>query len=315
MTDYSLIQEIVSARVPIDDILEMKMLKGGVFNESYRLTLHSGKAVVLQISPELPDAISYELHLMEAESEVYRMGRMRGVPFPEVIAQGRLSESRARSYLLTSCLPGMSLSEAKRLNFRMSDALQSAGRSLKKLHSIEGEAFGRVAALQEEDKTKSSGWAQALLDELQEWRKRIHGTGIFSEEECESVEEIFLEHVSVLDEVNKPLLTHGDVWEGNLLVEGLRGDCRFSGWVDADHAMYGDPEFDFPAGRRFSTDFMNGYGALSDSESARIRRRLYRLFYAFRQSYILTIRMHDEAQSIPQRETVRRILRDGIDDA
>ena len=79
--------------------------------------------------------------------------------------------------------------------------------------------------------------------------------------------------------------------------------------------MYGDPEFDFPAGRRFSTDFMNGYGALSDSESARIRRRLYRLFYAFRQSYILTIRMHDEAQSIPQRETVRRILRDGIDDA
>ena len=107
MIDYSLIQEIVSVCVPFDDILEMKMMKGGVFNESYRLTLYSGKAVVLQISPELPDAISYELHLMEAEAEVYRTGRMRGVPFPEVIAQGRRSENRARSYLLTSCLPGM----------------------------------------------------------------------------------------------------------------------------------------------------------------------------------------------------------------
>ena len=80
--------------------------------------------------------------------------------------------------------------------------------------------------------------------------------------------------------LKEPRLVHADLWPGNILISADTPKPRFAAIIDADRAIWGDPDFEFSSIRwTYSEDsFWEGYGRkLPQSPAARIRRGIYTL--------------------------------------
>lgn len=101
--------------------------------------------------------------------------------------------------------------------------------------------------------------------------------------------------IPYLDEVQTPHLVHTDLWLGNVLVTAGGEKPEFAAIIDADRAMWGDPEQDFSSicWTHNEPSFWEGYGKpLSQEGHGLIRRTAYTLLwnlldtYVFDQEYI-----------------------------
>ena len=303
------IEPIIQLYISGAKIKTIQNLYGGAFNTTKLVLLSGGRRVVLQVSPNLPDALPYEKNLLKANAQVYELGRNHGICFPNVLGFGLWPGEVSQSYLLTEYIDGRAMILTETSDQEKKRSFFEAGEMIKSLHDIEGRSFGRVASIGTETKSNNKClWSETIIDEFLQWRDRAEEYGVFDSTVCDTAAEMFVHYKDCLDEISVPYLCHGDLWMGNLLIRQSQEGWRLVGVVDADHAMWGDPDFDFPYGRGMGLEFMKGYGRHLESESALVRRKLYSLFYAFRQSYILAVRMNDTEQSLPQKAIVRKIL-------
>lgn len=285
-----LLDALADAGIGWDEVRDHGAMAGGTFNSVTRVTLASGSRLVVKIPPDpQTPLLSYERGILGTEALFYRLaGRLAGVTLPEVLAvdaAGSRGDDAGGHLVMTEC-PGDPWSGLDpRPAGRERDELRAElGRQVASLHTITGPGFGYPAAP-----------FGPLRDS---WREAFRGIvdGILADAErfvvtlprpAAEVRDLFEVHAGLLDEVTTPVLTHFDLWDGNILVAAGPGGRRVSALIDAERAFWGDPLADFVSLGLFhdieqDSAFLRGYrdagGKIAFDAAERERIALYRAY-------------------------------------
>jgi aminoglycoside phosphotransferase (APT) family kinase protein len=138
--------------------------------------------------------------------------------------------------------------------------------------------------------TPQPDWASAFAIM---WNKLIDDTlrcGGYGDDEAAHMRVLLDRHLSMFDRPVPACLLHMDVWAQNILADK---ECRLTGLLDWDRALWGDPEIEFAVLDYCGISepaFWEGYGADRDrSPDAEVRRIFYLLYEV--QKYILIRRL------------------------
>jgi fructosamine-3-kinase len=259
-------------------VTECAPLSGGGFAAVWRVELTDGRSVVLKVGPP-PEArlLRYEAGIIAAEAEYFRLvgARAPGVPVPEVLHHGG-------DWLFTSMLPGTPLPDLERGG---ESVRRELGAAVARLHTVTGGHFGYPRA-----RANAPTWPEALMSIVDDLLADGDDWGVVLPVEPERVRATVAAHAGVLAAVERPVLVHFDLWDGNVLgLAGTDGVVHLSGVVDGERYLYGDPLVDFVSPAIFQRieeqpehPYRLGYEAERGSplvldEAARQRLGLYRL--------------------------------------
>lgn len=285
-----------------------KPLTGGLFNTSRLLILSDGSRVVLRISPDSERLFSYERYLMPAGKLAGELCERAGVPLPKIIVVDDSLELIERTYMLSLYIPAQSLHKINLPVDEKAECYKKAGQAIRLMHSVTGLKFGRLAF--QIAKGGFDTWGDAVLYEVEEWKNVSGPVNLLSGDMFKKIDSVFMSHIELLNRITVPHLIHGDLWPGNILARVDNGICHFQALIDLDHAIFGDPEFDFSGGM-MNDAFAEGYGRpLKGDKSSFIRRRLYLLLYCMRQCYVFKYLHNDIENSNRQRQYMEHILQE-----
>ncbi len=280
--------ELVTARVLGDRLLSARLLSGGLFNTTYLAETEEHGTAVLRLGPVNRHLLlPYEHFLMEAEVEVYRLCALRGIPASEVLASDTSKQVIDRDVMFVRYIPSSPLSEVESsLTPDERDAvLGDLGRAMRAFNGIEGLRFGRIA-----DVLHGGGsdcWSGALAKELDEWESVCRPTGLIPLRQYDRFRAAFERAKPLLDEVKTPRLLHNDLWSGNVLLSADGdGKRRFAAIIDADRAIWGDPDMEVFWLGRDADAFREAYGETPASPGSGVRRAFYRMLTHLWAAYI-----------------------------
>ena len=258
-------------------------LAGGLFNTTYRIETEDCGSVVLRVGPVNRHLLmKFEHDLMTSEAEVYRRCAECGIPVSEVLVCDTSKTILDRDFMIVRTIPGMPMSkyDAAGDPDNYARICRDIGRATQKFHSLEDVRFGRVAEV-----LRGGGferWSDCMITEFDRWEAVESPTGTFSEAERRAARHVLNDAVPILDEITQPRLAHCDLWFGNILItDGNPPD--FAAIIDADRAMWGDPDIDFSSipWTKESPTFWDGYGTpLSMDDHSRIRRLIYTMMWS-----------------------------------
>lgn len=301
------IAPIFQRAFPCCTLTDATRLSGGLFNATWRVSLSDGEKYILRVAPEQEHLFSYETHLMMAEQWAYSLCRAQEIPVPDVLLVDASGRYLKRPYMITRCINGMSLHQIPLSKELQTDCYRDAGQMVRKMHSIQGKRFGRLAQQLKEGGFNT--WSEAIFFELETWKRTAQPLNLIPNDEITAISHIFKEYSSVLDEIKFPCLVHGDLWNGNILASIDGGKCKFQALIDADHALFGDPEWDFSGEQMLNASFEEGYGkGLDSSKHAYLRRKLYLLLYSMRQCYVFSALLQDGCAASKQKEHITKLL-------
>jgi len=176
-----------------------------------------------------------------------------------------------------------------------SDAERSAlrrqlGRAVARAHQAPCEGFGYMF---ERKRLRGGTWADAfgammgaLLDDAARFGTELPRPP-------DEIRGLVDAHRPALAEVERPVLVHWDLWDGNILVSDDAAGMVVTGIIDGERALQGDPVFEFPSLSVFreqaeddrfvvDDDFLSGYcevaGPLLLNGALRARLALYRIY-------------------------------------
>jgi hygromycin-B 7''-O-kinase len=175
----------------------------------------------------------------QTEREAYRMLADRGLPVPELLAEGALYDEGWRwPFLVLSAMGGRSLREVdggatpedRRL---VAGWLGSAVRDLHHVPIHDGERISH----------------EVYCDLIRVRTQRAHRDhelwGSLPPRLASQVRDYLWEARTLIDpERETPVFLHGDLHDGNVFVDGDRGDIEPRGLVDFNDAYEGDPHYD-----------------------------------------------------------------------
>lgn len=284
------------------DLERAELLKGGMFNTTYRLDLSDGRKYVLRLGPVNRHLLlPFEHGMMAAEAYVYELCAKAGICVPKVEAVSSDRSIVDRDYMLTGFIPSVPLSE---YSGDTKSVYRSLGEMTARLHSIRGNKFGRVSEILRGGGHAS--WGEAILAEFYNWESAALPSGWSDERTARRVEKAFLTCVPVLDDIGIPALVHADLWAGNVLVNR---NGSLAAIIDADRCLFGDPAFDFAEGWLDKDGFSDGYGLREQmTPSSRLRRTLYRLLYTLLDGYVYACEYQDHKSSEECRRTAMNLL-------
>ena len=273
-------------------IAAYQRLGGGTYNTGLQVRLEDGRDLVVKISPpSSAPRLSYEAGLLATEADYFRRTLPLGVPVPQVLALGA-GAFPGRYHLAVTKLPGgpcYGLPAATDGPAR-APLRRQLGRAVAQAHQARCEGFGYMF---ERDQLRATNWPDAfsrimgaLLDDAARF-----GTDL--PRPAEEIRALVGAHRGALAEVQRPVLVHWDLWDGNVLVEDTDAGPVLTGLVDAERALHGDPVLEFPSLSVFNQqagdprfvindDFLSGYsevaGPLEVDEALRLRLALYRAY-------------------------------------
>ena len=277
-----------------------RLLSGGLFNTTYLVDTADCGTTVLRVGPMNRHLLlPYEHFLMEAETEVYSLCRKAGVPSSEVLAADWSKTILDRDIMFVRYIPSTAMHETPLTDAERERIRRDTGHTMRLYNGITGEKFGRP-----HDILHGGGFARcsdALMKEIDEFEEVCVLTGLFSADEHKRIRGLFDAARPILDEIAVPHLLHTDLWEGNILVkETADGNHTFAALIDADRALWGDPDFELPCMDYWTKDspaFREAYGAVPEETiHTRIRRLLYDLLMKIWAVYIYEIEYNDPDQ-------------------
>lgn len=158
----------------------------------------------------------------------------------------------------------------------------SLGQGLKGLHTVKNKRIGWINFNENCTLSHHQSWGD-FFDLL--WNsvfKEILLFQAFFPINCKELMSIYDRIKPLFFEKIDPVLCHGDIGHGNILLN-LEG--QFLAWVDWDESFWGDPHFDlspvFCLGW-MQADFLKGYGSFEISSLIKQKFYIYRLFKLMR---------------------------------
>lgn len=284
------LRKLVTAALKTE-FISARLLTGGLFNTTYLVeTVQFGKTV-LRVGPINRHLLMpFEHYLMEAEAHVYDLCAKQGVPTSEILITDTSKSLLDREFMFVRYIPGSPMSQVELGGADKSRVVRDIGCVTAKFHGIRAQKFGRIV-----DVKRGGGfefWSDALVNELNEWEKVGVPASIFTEEEHREIRTLFEKARPYLDEIKDAHLVHADLWLGNVLIRTDTGRPEFAAIIDADRALWGDPDFEFSSIQwtHREGDFWEGYGrTLSQERGARIRRCIYTLLNRLWNAYVYLV--------------------------
>ena len=264
-------------------------LTGGLFNTTYRVETAECGTVVLRAGPVNRHLLmTFEHELMTSECEVYSLCAAKGVPVSEVLVCDTTKTILDRDFMIVRNIPGgpMSRYEKELSPDDYARICREIGEATRGFHAIEGTKFGRIAEVK-----RGGGfnrWSDCMMTEFERWDAAAASTELYSPEERRAARAVLADAAGILDEIVTPRLAHCDLWFGNILITAGEHP-EFAAIIDADRAMWGDPEIDFSSipWTKESPTFWDGYGApLPTADRSRIRRLIYTMMWSLFDSYV-----------------------------
>ncbi len=263
-----------------------ELLSGGLFNTTYLLTFHEiGKKYVLRAGPVNRQLLlSFEENMMNGEREVYRLLKERGIPCSTVVACDTSKLVVDRDYMIVEYIESFPLSDLDEKDARILGLYEEVGRYARQMHDIVGEGFGRVSHAAAGK--LFSGWREYFEDELSSWQERVERYELYTPEELELVQRAFGKISPYLDEITQPRLLHADLWAGNVLIRQEGETFSVAAIIDADRAIWGDPDYDLSGGWMMGDAYLRGYGEISRDAHSALRKKFYQMVYRITDSYV-----------------------------
>jgi aminoglycoside phosphotransferase (APT) family kinase protein len=241
--------------------------------------------------PSTAPGLAYEEGLLRTEADYFRRTLTLGVPVPEVLVVGT-GVIPGRHHLVMSKVSGRPWwglrpepSGAERALLR-----RQLGRAVALAHQAPCEGFGYMF---EREGLRGRTWPDAfgaimaaLLDDAVRFGTELPRPP-------DEIRRLIDAHRPALAEVERPVLVHWDLWDGNILVSDDTAGLVVTGIIDSERALQGDPVFEFPSLTVFSreaeddrfvvdNDFLAGYcevaGPLVPTDALRARLGLYRTY-------------------------------------
>lgn len=277
---------LAAAGVGWGQVADCRDLAGGTFNAVSLVTLAAGTRLVVKIPPAAEtQLLGYERGILGTEALYYQLAaRLPGVSVPEVLAVDAAGTDGG--YLvMTQCPGGPWPSLVPLPAGQERDELRAeVGRQVARLHAITGTGFGYPS--QALGPLRGS-WREAFGSMVDAVLADAARFAVTLPRPIPEIRELFGVHAGLLDEVTTPVLTHFDLWDGNILVESGPGGRRVSGLIDAERAFWGDPLADLVSLALFhdierDAAFLRGYrdegGKLNFDSRVRERIALYRAY-------------------------------------
>jgi aminoglycoside phosphotransferase (APT) family kinase protein len=271
-------------------VRERAVLTGGTYNSVHRVVLADGRRSVLKLAPPSDrPRLTYEHGIAATEALVHERARpVCGPLVPEVLHLGAVPGDPGRAYLFLSHLPGVPL-DGVRADLgpeRTAGVRRELGRAVAALHTVTGDRFGYPGR----EGLSAPTWpeafgamAEAVVADADRFSVALPGGGA-------RILRLVSANLVHLAPVRTPVLTHFDLWDGNVLLTGTGGDGgapRLSGIVDAERAFWGDPAAELVSLALFGdvrddTALLAGYreaGGRVDFSPGLLRRlALYRVY-------------------------------------
>lgn len=244
---------------PMEPMAAAELLRSGRFNTTYRITLGSGRTVILRVAPpSTAHLFSHERGLLRREYAVQPVLREAVRQVPRLLFQDFSQQLLARDYVFLECLPGRLWDELQgSLSPRRNEALwRQLGGLVRAIHDRAGAAYGRPGA-----EAGFACWSAAVLADIDGLIGDLRQLGLDT-----AAAEVFraqvLAHESALDRCGPPRLLHGDLWPKNILIDPTGEVPVITGLLDAERARWGDPAAEWIFGfLAIPEAFWTAYGA------------------------------------------------------
>jgi len=290
------LKSLMAQHFPRDTVKGYSLCHGGLFNTTYRVDFEDAPSVILRIGPVHRELLmGYEHDMMLTEAEVLRRMKTAKIPCSEVLFVSTERTVVDRDYMIVKYIDSVPLSSAT-LSYEDRYRLDAeCGRLLRKMHEIPCEAFGRAT-----DVLLGKGYASfydSVLAEVTDLVTKSERDGFFNEAECKRVFAAVKRHENVLLACKTPVLCHGDMWSGNVLVKQTEDTCTLAAIIDVDRAYFGDVDFDLGNPWILSDAFLEGYGITRDvlEECERkIKRTVSALIYFLIEAYVWHAQYNNE---------------------
>lgn len=213
--------------------LGMQRLKGGLVNTVIRLDLDQPPyRAVVKLHDGSGDGFAAEARALEyLRSET-------ACPVPRVYLEDVARQLVPYSFLLLEHLPGECLDGLEMEPSDRADLQRQLAEVLVELHAHKGERWGGVGELE-----GPVTWAELFVSRLAEVRARPALEERLDPRTLRSVDAAIEVAPSLLADAGTPTLIHGDVWEGNLLVQRHGDRWRLTGLLDPA-AQFADVEYE-----------------------------------------------------------------------
>lgn len=290
------LKNLMALHFPEETVKGYSLCRGGLFNTTYRVDFCEAPSVILRLGPVHRELLmGYEHDMMLTEAEVMRRMKTAGIVSSEVLF---VSTDRAlidRDYMIVKYIDSVPLSSAvlsPENRYRL-DA--ECGRLLRKMHEIPCEAFGRATDVLFGKRYAS--FYESILAEVEDLVDKSMRDGFFTKAESERVLAAVKCHREVLSVCRTPVLCHGDMWSGNVLVKQTEDGGRLAAIIDVDRAYFGDVDFDLGNPWILSDAFLEGYGVTREDLEVRdrkIRREVAALIYFLIEAYVWHAQYNNE---------------------
>ncbi|MEV0091320.1 aminoglycoside phosphotransferase family protein [Streptomyces sp. NPDC050738] len=258
-------------------------LSGGTYNTVTRVTLRDGSAWVVKVPPPAgTPQMRYEQGLLRGEAVYFTAAAEVKVPVPEVV---QAEFAGAEPFLAMSALPGVPWHQAGPiLDGERAPLRRELGRMVGRAHTVTGPAFGYPG---EPWGPPAPTWRQAFTAMTDAVLEDAADYGSWLPHPADHIRQTLAASADTLDEVDRPVLVHFDLWDGNLLVDGAPGARRIGGIIDGERMFWGDAVADFVSLALLGDieddkDFLAGYaetgGPVVFDASVRRRLALYRSY-------------------------------------
>lgn len=225
--------------------LSWQLMTTGKFNTSYRIEFAHLPTCILRVAPSSDVVLfRHEKLLLRRENLVQQQLNKISDKVPVNLYADFSQELIARNYVFQNCLEGELWDAVKcDLTADQNDHLwRSLAPIVRAIHQLEGESFGSPLL-----KGNYQCWSDAVIDwvagmvtDMQ--RYRLNST------DAQRFLELVILGRGLLDDVKRPTLVHGDLWQKNILITRHHGEVQISGILDAERAFWGEPlaEWIFP---------------------------------------------------------------------
>lgn len=278
---------IMASVFPSEPVRSYHLLTGGLFNTTYRVVTDQHD-VVLRMGPVHRELLlPYEHNLMAAEVLADRLCLENGIPASTVLHLDTSKTIVDRDFMVVDRIESVPLSDPSIPEECKAALLFECGKLVRKLHTITGSKFGRLAKI-----VSGQGWDNwydAMEAEFGDVFHKAEEYQVFDATLQNRVLHFLQDRKAALNAVTEPHLAHCDLWAGNILVQKAGESYSLCAIIDGDRAIFGDPLLDIATGWITTPEFLEGYGPIADEPAAAQRSQVYSLFFTLQDAYIWKI--------------------------
>lgn len=287
-------EKIIRHYFPTSKINSISLLKGGLFNTTYKLVVGSqDKELILRVGPVNREfLLPFEHNLMSAEVYVNKLLIENDIPTPTVVVCDTTKSIIDRDFMITEYINCITLSDNLISEACKDKLYEEVGRYTFKLHSIKGAKFGRVSDYLA--RISYDNWNDFLISHVNGIGKRCLDYDVFDKETIDKVIKVYKNNQILFKNIVEPNLVHADLWAGNILISGSDSNSyKVSAIIDADRAVFGDIDFEFASPWIINDAFIRGYGHIPENENRQLKLKKYNLLYNIIDSYVWKVQYND----------------------